>query len=178
VARNKAVARDSQTFSLINETDSHIPAVDFVAIKNATLGKDYTLNLIFTDSARIKKLNTIYRNKECATDILSFPLSDTEGEIYISEKEARGLWCCNLWLEPTAFSTPVSRQTLYIAREVVQAVPIYARRWEDLERWWRANTWVCRWSAVGWITARRRAHLLLPSHGAQSLFISDSLICN
>jgi probable rRNA maturation factor len=89
VARNKAVARDSQTFSLINETDSHIPAVDFVAIKNATLGKDYTLNLIFTDSARIKKLNTIYRNKECATDILSFPLSDTEGEIYISEKEAR-----------------------------------------------------------------------------------------
>lgn len=83
------MARDSQTFSLINETDSHIPAVDFVAIKNAALGKDYTLNLIFTDSAKIKKLNTIYRDKECATDILSFPLSDTEGEIYISEKEAR-----------------------------------------------------------------------------------------
>lgn len=89
VPRNKAVKKGSATFSLINETDSHIPAVDFVAIKDAALGTSYTLNLIFTDSAKIKKLNTIYRDKECATDILSFPLSDTEGEIYISEKEAR-----------------------------------------------------------------------------------------
>lgn len=81
--------KNDTTFNLINETDSTIPAVDFVAIKNAALGASYKLNLIFTTSANIKKLNTIYRDKECATDILSFPLSDTEGEIYISEKEAR-----------------------------------------------------------------------------------------
>ena len=89
MARNKTVKKGSATFSLINETDSHIPAVDFLAIKDAALGTTYTLNLIFTDSAKIKKLNTIYQNKECATDILSFPLSETEGEMYISEKEAR-----------------------------------------------------------------------------------------
>lgn len=79
----------SKTFSLINENDSAIPPVDFLAIKNAALGTSYALNLIFTDSKRIEKLNTIYRGKECPTDILSFPLSEDEGEIYISEKEAR-----------------------------------------------------------------------------------------
>jgi probable rRNA maturation factor len=77
------------SFTLINETTSKIPPTPFEAIKNSCLGKDYILNLIFTSSENIKKLNTIYRNKEIATDILSFPISDTEGEIYISEKESR-----------------------------------------------------------------------------------------
>ncbi|MBP6858660.1 MAG: rRNA maturation RNase YbeY [Candidatus Pacebacteria bacterium] len=53
------------------------------------MGKTYKLNLIYTSSENIKKLNTIYRGKEVATDILSFPISDTEGEIYISENESR-----------------------------------------------------------------------------------------
>ena len=74
--------------TVINETKTKIPVIDFDGIKNATLGKDYALNLIFTDSAHIEKLNTIYRGKECPTDILSFPLSETEGEIYISPTEA------------------------------------------------------------------------------------------
>ena len=73
---------------VINETKHKVPVIDFDGIKNATVGKDYTLNLIFTDSAHIEKLNTIYRGKECPTDILSFPLSETEGEIYISPVEA------------------------------------------------------------------------------------------
>jgi probable rRNA maturation factor len=78
-----------KNFTLISETKSKIPAINFAGIKDAALGKHYSLNLIFTTSGRIKKLNTIYRNKEHATDILSFPISKNEGEIYISEKESR-----------------------------------------------------------------------------------------
>ncbi len=77
------------SFNLINETKFKIPSINFEGIKVACLGKAYSLNLIFTTSANIKKLNTIYRDKECPTDILSFPISETEGEIYISEKESR-----------------------------------------------------------------------------------------
>ncbi|MDD5165534.1 MAG: rRNA maturation RNase YbeY [Candidatus Pacebacteria bacterium] len=77
------------SFTLINETKEKIPHVEFEAIKNEILGADYVLNVIITTSEQIKKLNTIYRNKAHATDILSFPLSDTEGEIYISTKETR-----------------------------------------------------------------------------------------
>jgi probable rRNA maturation factor len=76
-------------FTLVNETRGSIPRISFVEIKNVILGKKYKLNLIITTSEQIKKLNTIYRNKEHATDILSFPLSESEGEMYISLKETR-----------------------------------------------------------------------------------------
>lgn len=76
-------------FNLINETNSKLPPLPFEEMKNASLGKSYSLNLIFIDSARVKQLNTIYRDKECPTDILSFPVSETEGDIYISEEDAR-----------------------------------------------------------------------------------------
>ncbi|MEK7610070.1 MAG: rRNA maturation RNase YbeY [Patescibacteria group bacterium] len=79
----------SANFNIINETRGHLSSVNFLAIKNAILGSKYSLNLIFTNSVKIKKLNTIYRDKECATDILSFPLSNNEGEIYISPREAK-----------------------------------------------------------------------------------------
>ena len=83
------VAGKNKNLSIINEAGTKVPAIDFSGIKDAVLGKKYSLNLIFTTSAHIKKLNTIYRGKECPTDILSFPISDTEGEIYVSEKESR-----------------------------------------------------------------------------------------
>ena len=76
-------------FTFTNETKEHIPPVAFEAIKNEVLGKKYRLNLIITTPANIKKLNTIYRNKEVATDILSFPLSSTEGDIYICPSETK-----------------------------------------------------------------------------------------
>ena len=76
-------------FTLINEARGSIPRISFEEIKDAVLGKDYRLNVVITTSAKIKKLNTIYRNKEHATDILSFPLSENEGEIYVSIKETK-----------------------------------------------------------------------------------------
>ena len=80
---------NKDNFTLIKETRESIPRVSFVAIKNEILGKKYTLNLIITTPARMKELNTIYRDKENATDILSFPISDVEGEMYISLEETR-----------------------------------------------------------------------------------------
>ena len=79
-----------RSFSIVNETRAGIPVeARFRAIKKAALGTDYDLSLIFTTSARIRKLNLIYRDKDNATDILSFPISKKEGEIYICQSEAR-----------------------------------------------------------------------------------------
>jgi probable rRNA maturation factor len=74
--------------NIIYETKSVLPQVPFEAIKNEILGPGYELNLVIVSHDRIKKLNTIYRDKESATDILSFPLSENEGEIYICTEEA------------------------------------------------------------------------------------------
>ena len=61
----------------------------FKEIKNKILGKDYDLSWAFITPKKIQKLNLIYRNQDKPTDILSFPLSKTEGEIYICKSETR-----------------------------------------------------------------------------------------
>ncbi len=58
-------------------------------MKEAVLGKDYDLSWSFISSEKIKRLNLSYRNIDKPTDILSFPLSKKEGEIYICLAEAR-----------------------------------------------------------------------------------------
>ncbi len=61
----------------------------FKKIKNEILGKDYDLSWGFISPKKIQKLNLIYRNLNKPTDILSFPLSKTEGEIHICKSETR-----------------------------------------------------------------------------------------
>ncbi len=72
-----------------NETKATLPRVAFDDIKTAALGKDYQLTVAIVMPARMKKLNTIYRDIEQPTDILSFPISENEGEIYLCLSEAR-----------------------------------------------------------------------------------------
>ncbi len=85
----QAKSNKQGAFNMMNETRGRVPRFAYERIKEAVLGKRYKLNFIITTPAHIKKLNTIYRNKECPTDILSFPISNTEGEIYISPTETR-----------------------------------------------------------------------------------------
>jgi probable rRNA maturation factor len=76
-------------FSMSNEARASIPRASFRAIKKAALGKSYRLSVIFTTAARIKALNLTYRGLNKPTDILSFPISAHEGEIYICPSETR-----------------------------------------------------------------------------------------
>ncbi len=61
----------------------------FKEIKNKILGKDYDLSWAFITPKKIQKLNLIYRNINKATDILSFPLSKKEGEMYLCKSEVK-----------------------------------------------------------------------------------------
>jgi probable rRNA maturation factor len=79
----------SHNFTLVNETSAPTPIGAFDAMKQASLGSKYVLNLVITTPAKMKKMNAIYRNKECPTDILSFPLGEREGEIYLCLSEAK-----------------------------------------------------------------------------------------
>ena len=90
-ARISSPARShtSSRFSLVNETSATLPRVAFRVMAAAALGKTYRLTLVITSAARMKKLNAIYRDKDEPTDILSFPLTAREGEMYICLSEAR-----------------------------------------------------------------------------------------
>ena len=80
---------NSDTFSLINKTKGKLPRLPFVEIKNTTLGKDYNLSLVFIGETKSKNLNRIYREKNKVANVLSFPLSKKEGEIFICSKKAK-----------------------------------------------------------------------------------------
>lgn len=60
-----------------------LPSVPFSLIKESLLGKSYNLSIAFISPRESQKLNRDYRKKDYAANILSFPLSKSEGEIYI-----------------------------------------------------------------------------------------------
>lgn len=65
-----------------------VPRAIFRAIAEETLGPEYELSVAFVDAKEMRRLNTIYRDKEEPTDILSFPLDGSHGEIYLCLSEA------------------------------------------------------------------------------------------
>jgi probable rRNA maturation factor len=82
-----------ETFSLTNRTKAKLPRLAFALMKDAVLGKKYSLELNIVNEKTIQAINKETRGKNEPTDILSFPLSDTEGEMYINipctKKEAK-----------------------------------------------------------------------------------------
>jgi len=76
----------------ITKTIKGNPAVSrlpFINLKNKVLGKNYNLGLVFIGDKLSKKLNREYRNKDKKANILSFPLTKNEGEIFINIKETK-----------------------------------------------------------------------------------------
>jgi probable rRNA maturation factor len=86
----------SQKFS-ITSTIKSFPAFPYQEMKEAVLGKNYELSLTFVGTKRAQKLNVDYRQKTYVPNVLSFPLDEACGEIFIcpeiSYKEA---WEFNL----------------------------------------------------------------------------------
>jgi probable rRNA maturation factor len=58
-------------------------------IKDQVLGKKYNLSVVSAKNSLMKKLNKRYRNKNKTADVLSFPLSKTDGEIFLNESFAK-----------------------------------------------------------------------------------------
>ena len=82
------MASDDSNFCIIHKTKGRLPSLPFVQMKDAILGADYELSLVSIGSVASRKLNRTYRSIDKATDILSFPLDKTSGEIFINLKEA------------------------------------------------------------------------------------------
>jgi probable rRNA maturation factor len=66
-----------------------LPTIPYVSIKEKILGANYSLTIIFCTPEESRLRNHTYRDKNYPTNILSFPLSSTSGEIYISLTTAR-----------------------------------------------------------------------------------------
>lgn len=71
-----------ETFSFAS-TVANYPDFPYREIKDAILGKTYTLSFTFVGTKRARTLNQTYRQKNYVPNVLSFPLTDTTGEIYL-----------------------------------------------------------------------------------------------
>ena len=74
---------------ITNTTKGKHPCLPFEDIVDSIVGNDFDLSLVFIDKKKSRSLNKKWRNKDKSTNILSFPLSKTEGEIFIDLATAK-----------------------------------------------------------------------------------------
>src|ERR1035437_7797391 len=77
------------SLSITNTTKEKLPKHPFEKMAEKVLGKNYDLSLTIIDATEIKQLNKKYRNKNKPTDVLSFPLVENSGEIFLCLSEAK-----------------------------------------------------------------------------------------
>lgn len=78
-----------ETLNIKITTKDKPPRLSFLDFKNTVLGKNYELSILFAGEALCRKLNKQFRDKDYATNILSFPLSDSSGEIVMNLKKVK-----------------------------------------------------------------------------------------
>jgi rRNA maturation RNase YbeY len=77
------------SLSIANKTKGKLPRLPFVRMKDAVLGPDYDLSLVFVTDKESQKLNQEHRGKSYIPNVLSFELDKTSGEVFINPSEAR-----------------------------------------------------------------------------------------
>ena len=77
------------TLNVIRETKGKLPRLPFLDMKNKILGTKYDLSIAFVGRAKSRELNKRFRDKDYATNILSFNLSKTSGELVINLEKVR-----------------------------------------------------------------------------------------
>lgn len=77
------------SLTITNTTKDTLPRIPFAKMTEAVLGKDFDCSLVIVSPKKSRELNRIYREKDNSTNILSFPLSEDEGEIFLDLKKAR-----------------------------------------------------------------------------------------
>jgi rRNA maturation RNase YbeY len=68
----------------VTKTTRTYPKLPFEEMKDTVLGKSYELSLTFVGAKRARDLNQKHRKATYVPNVLSFPLSEDAGEIYIA----------------------------------------------------------------------------------------------
>lgn len=66
-----------------------VPRIPFDAMARAVLGARYELSLVVCGDALARRMNKEHRGKAYFPNVLSFPLTKTEGEIFLNVDVAR-----------------------------------------------------------------------------------------
>lgn len=79
--------------SITNTTKGKLASLPFGSVVDAVLGRKYYISIVMCGNALSRRLNRSYRGKDKPTNVLSFPYSKNEGEIFLNlpliERESR-----------------------------------------------------------------------------------------
>lgn len=78
-----------QPFSITSAVKNYPTQHPYEQMKNDILGKKYSLSLAFVGATTAQKLNVEHRKKTYVPNVLSFPLTDDTGEIFITPAVAK-----------------------------------------------------------------------------------------
>ncbi len=94
--------------SVNNFTRRNSPASELFLSKMAQeiLGKDYSLSIVFIGDKRCRNINRTYRQKDYATNVLSFPLDKKSGEIFLNLRKVEQ--------QTTQFEMPYKKLCIYL----------------------------------------------------------------
>lgn len=68
---------------IVNKTKGKLPSLPFRDLKRDILGDDYNLSVAYVSKAKMRELNNTHRQKDKATNVLSFALSKSSGELIL-----------------------------------------------------------------------------------------------
>ena len=78
-----------ETATLTVSANGTVPAVPFLALKDAILGTNYSLSIAFVAPDVARSINIEQRGKDYIPNTLSFSLSDDSGEIIMCKSAIR-----------------------------------------------------------------------------------------
>ena len=94
VIKNKKRA-EAQALPISNGVDitrtirGTVPSIPFEDIAREILSERYVLSLVLCGDALARRINRAYRKKTYAANVLSFPLAEYEGEIFLNIRKAQ-----------------------------------------------------------------------------------------
>jgi probable rRNA maturation factor len=83
-----------------------VRSISYQAIAEAILGKKFELSVVLCGDALARKMNITYRKKTYAPNVLSFPLSNNEGELFLNFRKATR--------EAHSYSIPLRERLMYL----------------------------------------------------------------
>ncbi len=67
---------------------SHVPSLPYETLAKKVLSASYELSLVICGDGLARKINKTHRRKTYAANVLSFPLSKKEGELFLNADAA------------------------------------------------------------------------------------------
>ena len=82
--KKKDVAKSAYGLHISRTIRQEWTTTGYENIVRSILGKTYSLSLVLIGDTRARALSTTYRNKSTNSNVLTFPITTTDGEVFLN----------------------------------------------------------------------------------------------